>query len=121
MSKKSGIDGFHTRLLELVRRNGVRREELRQYIVMEVGDVSESTIYRWFRGTFLPSVPELLALARYFKVSVNFLLGIDPGEDDEEQREALSDDEERMLWLVRLIGVQEATRRLVMGRGDSSG
>lgn len=40
-------------------------------------DVSHATISRWENGEMLPSIAHLYNLAKYFKVSADFLLGLE--------------------------------------------
>ena len=62
---------FSHRLKYLRKERGYNQIELAK----ELG-VRQSTISAWENGTFEPTFEKLLIIARYFNVSVNYLLGL---------------------------------------------
>jgi transcriptional regulator with XRE-family HTH domain len=55
------------------------REEkgIRQSDLGKVFDVANTTISSWERGNSEPSLEQLKVIAKYFKVTIGFLLGVE--------------------------------------------
>lgn len=73
----------------LMKRKVVDGRRLNQLRLAEATGISQSTISRILRDIQEPDVETLLALARYFDVSVDKLLGLVPLDHQELSREAL--------------------------------
>jgi len=61
---------FHVRLKELVQINGKQLSQIGQ----DLG-ISKQKISHWQTGYCEPCIDELILLARYFDVSVDYLIG----------------------------------------------
>lgn len=61
---------FQTRLRQLR-----ERQRKKQYVVSELCGLNRSAIRRYERGEIKPSMEALVAIADYFDVSVDYLLG----------------------------------------------
>lgn len=66
-----------------------------------LGDISKSSIYDWCNDTSIPNVVAAARIARYFRTSLDYL-----ADDTLESPPApeLTEDEARILWLVRAQG-----------------
>ncbi len=83
----------------------------RKVIAEMVGDVSESTVKRWEEGTAIPDLIEAAKLARFYSVSVDYLADDAKDEPGSSSLPALEED---ILRLSRLIGLEEARKRLLL-------
>ena len=66
------MDTFSTRLKDLREENNLTLKQLAN----EIG-VSDIAISRWENNKRTPNIDSLLALCKYFKVSADYLLGIE--------------------------------------------
>ena len=104
--------GFQERLSELLLQRGIKPYRLSK----EIG-VSEGLISNWRSGERRPAMDNIIKLARYFKVSADYLLGIDlsgdPLKDQIKQSLfALSDDAlVKVLEYIRFLQVQENQKK----------
>lgn len=62
---------FHERLISLRKEKNISQIELAESI-----NVSRQTLSKWENGCIMPDAANLVALAKYFGVSVDFLLGL---------------------------------------------
>lgn len=62
---------FKTRLKELRKENGISQTALANAV-----GTSADCIYDWEKGRSEPSIDEIIAIAKYFEVSTDYLLGI---------------------------------------------
>lgn len=62
---------FKTRLKELRKENSISQTALANVI-----GTSADCIYDWEKGRSEPSINEIIALAKYFEVSTDYLLGV---------------------------------------------
>ena len=69
MTKKEAL-AFRRTLKELMQKNGVTGVQL-----AEVVGVNKSTISDWLNGRYLPSGLKIPKIAKYFHVSVSYLVG----------------------------------------------
>lgn len=51
------------------------RFETTKYELVKDGNITESAIYYWQNGTHTPRVNDIIKLAKYFKCSVDFIVG----------------------------------------------
>lgn len=72
---------FSQKLIDLRRRQGLSQEELSQRM-----DVSRQAVSKWESGQTMPDVGKLVALARLFGVSLDYLLREEAEEPENEQR-----------------------------------
>ncbi len=68
---------FVTRLTDLMSFAGKDYGELAE----ETG-IERKSIYNWLRGTTYPNAKSLLVLANYFKVSIDYILGLEYSEEE---------------------------------------
>lgn len=73
------MKSFSQRLLELMELNNLSKRAL----ALQTG-LDRKSILNWLNGTFLPRVEALCRLADYFKVSVEYLLGLNGDYSNEE-------------------------------------
>ena len=71
MTKKEAIT-FRRTVKELMQKNNVTGVQL-----AEVVGVNKSTISEWLNGKYLPSGIRIVKIAKYFHVSVSYLIGKD--------------------------------------------
>ena len=71
MTKKEAI-AFRRTVKELMQKNNVTGVQL-----AEVVGVNKSTISEWLNGKYLPSGIRIVKIAKYFHVSVSYLIGKD--------------------------------------------
>ena len=71
------MDGFAKRLTNLREKRGLQKKQL-----ADILNVSIACISQYEKGTSMPGYDILLAIARYFNVTVDYLLG---NEDDAKQ------------------------------------
>lgn len=88
---------FSDRLYDLM-----KKYDYKQTTLAEKLGVSQQTISRWVKGKFQPDIEQLIALAKLFDVSVDFLVGMsdnpiqyydtqkDPSPNDREQAIAVA-------------------------------
>lgn len=93
--------------LEIIRaERGVSVRE----VARQLGE-SYSTVDRWFNGQGMPRFDQAMKLAEYFEVSLDELAGKRAGATDPR--------EEAVLRMVRLLGCDEAERRLLLAKEDA--
>ena len=63
---------FRERLKDLRKENNLSTTQLGKIL-----NVSSSTISRWESGEILPSIEHLYNIAKYFKVSSDYLIGLE--------------------------------------------
>lgn len=61
---------FGERLKQILKQKGISQEKLKKEL-----PVSSSLIYRWLTGKAFPYPTTLIRLAKYFDISVDYLLG----------------------------------------------
>ncbi|MBQ8685831.1 MAG: helix-turn-helix transcriptional regulator, partial [Clostridia bacterium] len=61
---------FHERLRFILKSHGISQEKLKRDL-----PVSSSVVYKWLKGISRPSMERLIALARYFGCSIDYLIG----------------------------------------------
>jgi transcriptional regulator with XRE-family HTH domain len=71
MTKKEAIN-FRRNVKQLMATNDVKGPQL-----AEICGVTRSTISGWLSGKYLPSGIKIVKIAKYFHVSINYLLGKD--------------------------------------------
>lgn len=64
------MKGFKDILKQLRKDKGVSQKEIAKAL-----NVSDDSIYNWEKGRSEPSINELINLADYFNVTVDFLIG----------------------------------------------
>lgn len=64
------MDGFAERLTNLCEKSGLQKKQL-----ADILNVTLSCISQYEKGTSMPGYDILLAIARYFNVTVDYLLG----------------------------------------------
>jgi len=52
-------------------------KEKSQKDMAKILNISQSAISNWEAGRKIPEVPMLIAIAKYFKVSIDYLLGLE--------------------------------------------
>ena len=67
-----GIELFCYRLKELRKEKGLSARDLAEKL-----SVRDSTIIRWESGKMMPTIDKLYALASFFGVTADFLLGLE--------------------------------------------
>jgi transcriptional regulator with XRE-family HTH domain len=82
--------------------------------------IDPSQLAKWLKGRGLPSVKQLLAIARYLDVPLDYLA--DDAQDEPAAGPGLTADEERALWLIRELGLTsgEVLRRLAAEPGGAA-
>lgn len=91
---------------QIVRIRG--RKGMTQKELAERAGVTESRLCRWERGCHLPSLPQLLAIARALDTGLDELvLGKPPAVLPDWQRERLADG---LRTLMQMLGTEEARR-----------
>ena len=75
---------FSEKLIDLRRRQGLSQEELSERM-----DVSRQAVSKWESGQTMPDVSKLVALARVFDVSVDYLLREEAEASSEKARQAM--------------------------------
>lgn len=65
------MDEFPTRLRKLR-----ERQRRKQYVVSELCGLNRSSIRRYERGERAPGLKELISIADYFEVSIDYLVGL---------------------------------------------
>lgn len=63
---------FGTKLKELRKANNISKTQLSKYL-----NISVTTISRWENGINTPSIVHLYNIAKYFKVSADYLIGLE--------------------------------------------
>jgi len=48
-----------------------------EHLTKELGGITESTFRQWLNGYTLPTAEKLIALSKYFNISIDYLLGIE--------------------------------------------
>ncbi len=66
------MNKFSSRIVELRVENGLTQENFAKEI-----NVSQSTVAKWESGSREPSFDMLILLAKHFKVSTDYLLGLE--------------------------------------------
>lgn len=87
---------FSEKLIRLRKREGLSQEALAETL-----GVSRQAVSRWEQGTALPDGAKLLPCARYFSVSVDWLL--DEGQDWEAQRSEVKGMTAHQQGIVRTV------------------
>ena len=64
------MNTFSTRLKELRKEHSLTQKSLAKEL-----DTTDDCIYSWEKGRSEPSIAELIMLANYFEVSLDYLLG----------------------------------------------
>ena len=88
------------------------RRMTNQRELADLARVSKSALNRWINGESVPSVEEAWRLAKVLEVPLEWLAA----DDDQETPPAspVSEEEGKILWMVRTIGTDEAARRLAL-------
>ncbi len=80
----------------------MKQYDYRQIALAEKVGVSQQTVSRWVKGKFQPDIDQLIALAKVFNVSIDYLVGLsdcsvqyydtekDPSPDDRERAIAIA-------------------------------
>lgn len=94
---------FTQRLEALLERDGITKVELGTALKRD-----NSTVGKWAKGTREPGLNDLAAIARHFKVSIDWLLGlVDPGFDHASMRARLDLKQEKATIAAALRGHAE--------------
>ena len=88
-------DKFSKRLVDLMTTENINRRQL----CLKIG-VQRKSLYCWLKGVNYPQYDALIKLSDFFKVSVNFLLGIS---NDDYNLERCSIDDVQKLFCSKLI------------------
>lgn len=104
------------RFVEKLNRACVLRRMTNQRELADLARVSKSSLNRWINGESMPNVEEALRLARVLEVPLEWLAA----DDDQETPPAspLSPEEEKILWIVRTMGTEEAAKRLALVKSE---
>lgn len=94
---------FNFKLAELRKRKGITQKELGDAL-----SVSMKTISKWETGAVYPNTSMLPAIAEYFGVSVDMLLGIVPLEEDYKFSEAGS----KSYWVDRIAYLERIEKHM---------
>lgn len=65
------MHNFHKRLFSLRKKKNISQMELAEAL-----NISRQTLSKWENGTIMPDATNLVSIAKYFEVSVDYLLGI---------------------------------------------
>lgn len=77
-------------------------------LARQIGVRSDSTVTRWLNGKQEPRISEAMKLADYFGVSLDELVGREPGTAE------LTPNERQLIRIARQLGEAEAERRLLL-------
>lgn len=97
----------------MIRLRDLRAEKnISQRKMAEMFSVSQGTYNNWEQGNTQPSIEQLIELARFFSVSVDYLIGNSDDEGYIKIQEVLSNDDVATLHTVKTL--PEDSKQLLM-------
>ncbi len=73
----------------------------------EETNLERKSIYNWLQGVTYPSAKSLLILADYFKVSIDYVLGLNDREEEQVGKEGLSVEDSQKILVGYLNGYMQ--------------
>lgn len=65
------MNNFSEKLTDLMKENGISQNQLAKIL-----NVKQQTISRYMNGTREPNIDTILAIAKYFEITTDYLLGL---------------------------------------------
>lgn len=117
------VADFSERLNDLIKFEGLTSYKLKQ-----ATGIPLKSIHNWIKGIYYPSPKYLFILADYFKVSTDYVLGLDNREEEEGSRNDVSMQDSQKILIVHLneylaekkISKKQLSKKLGTGQGALS-